>query len=147
MLIDQLTNSGSMPSLELTMRFAAQRQRLTAHNIANIDTPNFIQRDVSPAAFQRTLDRAVRERREATGGMHGELPWRETRELRRDGAGELRLSATDPGEGVLFHDRNNRDLERLMQSLAESTEVFRVASDLYRAQRSVVMSAIAERVY
>jgi flagellar basal-body rod protein FlgB len=146
MVIDQLTNAGAMPSLELTMRFAAQRQRLIAHNIANLDTPNFIQKDVSPDGFQRMLDRAVRERRERTGGMHGELEWSETRELRRDGRSGITLSPDTPGGGVLFHDRNNRDLERLMQSLTETTSAFRVASDLYRSQRGMIHGAIAERV-
>lgn len=146
MLIEQLTSAGAMPSLELTMRFAAQRQRLAAHNIANIDTPRFIQRDISPQGFQRMLDRAVRDRRERTGGMHGELRWRETRELRRDDLAGLVISPDAPAGGVLFHDRNNRDLERLMQSLAESTTAFRVASDLYRTQRGMLHGAIAERV-
>ena len=145
MLIDQLTNSGAMPSLELTMRFAAQRQRLTAHNIANLDTPNFIQRDVSPGEFQRVLDDAVRSRRRRTGGMHGELGWGESRELRRDGRG-LVISPRTPSGGVLFHDRNNRDLEHLMQALTESMTAFRVASDLYRSQRGMLHGAIAERV-
>jgi flagellar basal-body rod protein FlgB len=145
MLIDQLTNAGALPSLELTMRFAAQRQRLTAHNIANLDTPNFIQRDASPAAFQRVLDDAVTSRRRRTGGMHGDLDWRETRELRRETRGLVVSPATASG-GVLFHDRNNRDLERLMQALTESTTAFRVASDLYRSQRGMLHGAIAERV-
>ena len=147
MFIDQLTNAGALPTLELTMRFAAQRQRLLAHNIANIDTPNLIQKDVSVAGFQRMLDKAIRERRAETGGMHGELPWRETRELQRRGSGgELVIQPDSSGGGVLFHDRNNRDTERLMQSLTESTAAFRVASDLYRAQVGLLNVAISERV-
>jgi flagellar basal-body rod protein FlgB len=146
MLIDQLTNAGAMPSLELTMRFAAQRQRLIAHNVANLDTPNFVQKDVSPREFQKMLDRAVRDRRQRTGGMHGGLDWDETGELRRDGAGGLVITPETPVGGVLFHDRNNRDLERLMQALAETTSAFRVASDLYRSQRGMIHGAIAERV-
>ncbi|MBK7405784.1 MAG: hypothetical protein IPJ41_14480 [Phycisphaerales bacterium] len=147
MLIDQLSNSGALPSLELTMRFAAQRQRLIAHDIANVDTPNFIPKDVSVAGFQRMLDRAIRDRRAATGGMHGELAWEPTRELRRrEGTGELAIHPETTGNGVLFHDRNNRDTERLMQSLAETTAAFRVASDLYRAHVGLLHTAISERV-
>ena len=145
-LIDQLNNAGSMPALEMTMRFAAQRQRLIAHNIANIDTPNFIQKDVSVGGFQKTLDRAIRQRRQRTGGMHGDLEWSETRELKRGGDGELTLSPQTPGDGVLFHDRNNRDIERLMQALAETTTAFKAASELYRNQRNIIDMAIAQRV-
>ncbi len=145
-LIDQLTNAGAMPVLEMTMRFAAQRQRLAAHNIANLDTPNFIQKDVSVEGFRAMLDDAVRERRTRTGGMHGELEWDETSELARSSRGELVLRPETPSGGVLFHDRNNRNLERLMQTLAESTAAFRTASDLYRSQSMILQMAISQRV-
>jgi hypothetical protein len=78
--------------------------------------------------------------------MHGELAWRETPELRRAEDGGLAISPRTPGGGVLFHDRNNRDIEGLMQTLAESTAVFRVASDLYRSHRGMLHTAISERV-
>lgn len=145
-LINQLTNAGALPALELTMRFAAQRQRLAAHNIANLDTPNFIQKDVSVEGFRATLDDAVRERRLRTGGMHGPLEWKESSELERSSRGELQLRPEHNNGGVLFHDRNNRNLERLMQTLAESTAAFRTATDLYRSQSLIIQMAISERV-
>lgn len=146
MFIDQLTNAGSMPAMEMTMRFAAQRQRLIAHNIANLDTPNFIQRDVSVGGFQNMLDKAVRERRTRTGGMRGELAWRETAEFKRGRDGQLRLTPDTPGGGVLFHDRNNRDVERLMQALSETTSAFRTAAELHRSQKMLLDMAITQRV-
>lgn len=145
-LIDQLTNAGALPALEMTMRFAAQRQRLTAHNIANIDTPNFVQRDVSVEGFKAVLRDAVEERRVRTGGMHGRLEWQPTGEIERTEQGDMKLVAGTPVGGVMFHDRNNRDLERLMQTLAESTAAFRTASDLYRSQTMILQMAVSERV-
>jgi flagellar basal body rod protein FlgB len=47
---------------------------------------------------------------------------------------------------VLFHDRNNRDLERLMQGLAENTTTYRVAADLLRSRYDVLRTAISQRV-
>lgn len=146
-VINQLTNAGALPALEMTMRFAAQRQRLAAHNIANIETPNFIQKDVSVAGFQSMLDEAVRERRGRTGGMHGPLDWKETSEIRAAESGRMTIvPSSSAGNGVLTHDRNNRDLERLMQTLAESTGAFRTAADLYRSQSMILQMAISERV-
>jgi hypothetical protein len=58
----------------------------------------------------------------------------------------MRLKTDTPSGGVLFQDRNNRDLERLMQDVAENSAAFRVASDLYRQQAGMVRSAMAERV-
>ena len=146
-MINQLTNAGALPALEMTMRFDAQRQRLAAHNIANIETPNFIQKDVSVEGFQAMLDEAVRERRGRTGGMHGALAWEETNEIRATESGRMTIvPSSSAGSGVLTHDRNNRDLERLMQTLAESTSAFRTAADLYRSQSMILQMAISERV-
>ena len=47
MLIDHLLNADALPSLERTVQFAARRQELIAHNIANLSTPNFQPLDVS----------------------------------------------------------------------------------------------------
>jgi flagellar basal-body rod protein FlgB len=146
MIIQDLATSGSLPTLELMMRFAGQRQAILAHNIANIDTPGFRHLDVSPRAFQATLRDAIDERRRQTGGEHGELRWSESRELARGRGGELTLVPRTPSAGVLYHDRNNRDLERLMQDLTENTAAFRVASDLMRSKVSSLRDALAERV-
>jgi len=146
MLIDQVTNAGAMPSLEMTMRFAAQRQNLIAHNIANIETPDFRPLDASPRGFQKMLSEAVDARRSSTGGAHGRLNWRETAELKRAPDGGLSLRPTTSSRNILFHDRNNRDLERLMQDLAENTQVFRTASELMRTQVNQLQRAISERV-
>ncbi len=144
MLIDGLTNAGAMPSLELTMRFAAQRQRLVAHNIANMDTPGFTHKDVSTTNFQKTLSEAIDARRAKTGGRFGELEWSPTRELRK-GAHGLRINPDTSMGGVLTYDMNNRDLERTLQDLAETAGVFRTASSLYASQRNLLRSAISER--
>lgn len=146
MKLEGLSQAGAMPALEMTMRFAAQRQRLIAHNIANLDTPNFIQKDVSVSGFQATLDSAIRERRERTGGMKGSFDWQETEELRRGRDGGLHLTPTTTGDGVLFHDRNNRNVERLMQSLVETTGAFRTAAALHRSQKMLIDMAITQRV-
>lgn len=146
MFLDDVLSSGAMPTLEATMRFAARRQALIAHNIANLDTPNFIQMDASPAEFQNLLREAVDERRKRTGGQHGDLRWRESDQITRDENGDLTLAPGTPSGNILFHDRNNRDLERLMQAQAENVAVFRVASDLLRSRYQLIQGAIAERV-
>ena len=146
MLIDQVTNAGALPALELVLRFAGQRQRLLAHNVANLSTPDFRPQDASVAGFQSMLRDAIDARRNKSGGMHGELDWRPTREFEAGPRGDLTLVPRTPVGGVLGQDRNNRDLERLMQQVAENTAAFRVASDLMRQQVSMARSAMAERV-
>jgi len=144
-MIKDLASSGAIPALELTMRFAGARQRIIAHNIANLDTPNFQPKDVSPRDFQEMLGEAIDARRSNNGGAAGDLEWRETRQVQRSPDGGLTLEPLADAPGVLFHDRNNRDLERLMQSMVENAGMFRVASDLLRQRYSMLRAAISER--
>ncbi len=134
MLIGDVTNAGSLPVLSAAISMAGQRQRLLAHNIANIDTPDFRPVDVDVQGFRGELARAVRARRARTGGEHGPLA----------GTPEVRTRTSD--RQVLYHDRNNRDVERLMQNLAENTLAFRMTTDLIRRQNDLLRSAISQRV-
>ncbi|MEZ6243766.1 MAG: flagellar basal body rod protein FlgB [Phycisphaerales bacterium] len=144
-MIKDLANAGAIPALELTMRFAGARQKVIAHNIANIDTPNFQPKDVSPQHFQEMLGDAIEARRAENGGASGDLDWRETRQIRHTDDGGLTLDPLTDSPNVLFHDRNDRDLERLMQSMVENAGMYRVASDLLRQRYSMLRAAIAER--
>lgn len=144
MEITGVTNSGALPALAQLMRFSAQRQRLLAHNIANATTPNFQPIDVDPREFQRALGQAVDERRAQTGGMKGQLSLPRGAPVKPDEAMGWRLDPKAANHGVLFHDRNNRDLERMMQDLAENAGVFRAATELMRSQGEAMARAMRE---
>lgn len=146
MRIDDLANADALPTLSAMLRFAGQRHRLIAHNIANISTPDFRPKDVSIKDFQRELGSAIDKRRQSFGGTRGELNIRQTRELRRDARGDLKLVPREAGRNVLFHDRNNRDLERLMQDLVENASAHRFAADMIRSRFDLLRTAISERV-
>ncbi len=139
-----ITTSGAIPALEMTVRFAAQRQALIAGNIANLSTPDHRTQDVSVEGFRAVLAQAVQARRSSRAPA-AELPWRETAELKRSESGDLVLHPATPSHGILFHDRNNRDLERLMQAQAENALTFRVATELLRGRFEQLRAAIAER--
>ncbi|MBL0927997.1 MAG: hypothetical protein IBJ11_10160 [Phycisphaerales bacterium] len=144
MIIDQVTNIDAGPALRAMIQFAGQRQRLIAHNIANISTPGFRPVDVDPKEFQRALGEAIDRRRERFGGMRGELEIRNA-QIQYDPAQGLRLRPKVRGDNVMFHDRNDRDLERLMQANAENAAAYRLAVDLLRNRTDQVMAAIRER--
>ncbi len=146
MFISELATADAIPALEATVRFASARQKMLAHNIANIDTPDFIQRDVSPAEFQQVLGRAIDERRERWGGHRGELGFSSTRAIRADDHDGFRLEPVEPRKGLLFHDRNNRDLERLMQDSVENVGAHRVATELLKSRYDQLRTAISGRI-
>jgi|CXWL01.1.fsa_nt_gi flagellar basal-body rod protein FlgB len=143
-LIAGLTDWGAMPTLEATIRFAGQRHRLVAHNIANISTPGFIQLDSPPDEFQRELGRALDDRR-GEGGQ-GPLRFDPSDGLETDEKGDLRIVPSRPYGNILFHDQNNRDIERLMQDQSENLMVYRAAIDLLRSRAEMMRSALAGRV-
>lgn len=144
--LSELSTAGSLPALEMAMRFAGQRQRVLAHNVANLETPDFRPWDVDPTRFQQVLSEAVGRRRGETGGSHGRLALRHDRQIEQGPGGGLTLRPATSSGNILFHDRNNRDLERTMQDLVENATMYRVASELLRNRVSVLRSAISERV-
>lgn len=145
MFIGDLVNSDAMPSLEATLRFAGARQRILAHNIANWTTPDFRPMDVSPINFQKQLSKAIDQRREETGGQSGELRLDADREVAIGEDGKMELSPRTAGSGILAQDRNNTDLERLMQDQAENIAVFRIATEFLRNRMQQIRDAIGGR--
>ncbi len=145
-MLGELTNSGAIPALEAMMRFAGARQRVIAGNIANFSTPNYRMRDLSVSGFQAALREAVHARRQKGGGAEGELDISSTDEVTPGPQGTLRFNPSTPDRGYLFHDRNNRDLERAAQDLVENATAYRISADLLRSRYEVLRSAISERV-
>lgn len=144
-MIKDLNTAGAMPALEKMFLFSGQRQRLIAQNIANIDTPNYQGVDVDPRAFQNSLHQAIEHRRDRNGGASGELDISNANEVKMSG-GRMQLMPSTPIEGVLFQDRNQRDLESLMQDMIENATMFRVAGDLMRKNKALILGAISQRV-
>jgi flagellar basal-body rod protein FlgB len=144
-LIGELANSGAIPTLELMTRFAGARQRIIAHNIANLETPDFRPLDVSPAAFQDALGKAVDARRKGSGDA-APLPFCGTDQVKVARDGTMMLTPGTPSGNILFHDRNNSDLEGLMAQQAENVGVYRTSIELLRSRYGIVQAAISERV-
>jgi flagellar basal-body rod protein FlgB len=144
-MIDGVTNADAIPVLERMMQFAGRRHRLLTHNIANLDTPGFRPVDVSVDAFQAQLGKAVDERRDEHGNRGGRLAVDNSREITFDRNG-LSLHPSPAGENILFHDQNDRDAERIMQSLVENFMTFRTAADLLKSRLDIINTAIRERI-
>lgn len=101
--------------------------------------------DVSVDAFRAQLRSAVETRREQRPNGSGPLPVDSTDEVTfsKDG---VRLEPAPIGDNILFHDRNDRDLERTMQDLTENFMVYRQAMDLLRNRYQLLNQAIRERL-
>ncbi|MEM1109899.1 MAG: flagellar basal body rod protein FlgB [Planctomycetota bacterium] len=144
-MIEGLFNSGAMPVLERMVQFTGQRQALIAHNIANISTPFFRPKDLSVEKFQKQLRRAVEDRRAGETPRKGELRLSDTREFRFH-ADRLEATPEPLDENIFFHDRNNRDLERIMQDMVENSMAHTASIEMLKSEFDLLKMAIRERI-
>jgi flagellar basal-body rod protein FlgB len=131
MFVDRMLNGGNAPLLEQVVQFAAARHKLIAENIANVDTPGYRQKDLSVSGFEGMLRTRV-DRRNAGGGP-----------VRFD---DIRSEVENPERGILFHDGNNRSMERLVSDLAKNAMMHNLAIELLRKQYMGLETALKERV-
>ena len=143
-MIDGVTNTEGLSVLERLVQFSGQRHRLIVNNIANFDTPGYRPLDVSVQDFRTQLGEAIDERR-ASARRGGSLKIEDSAQIEFR-AGSMTLHPTPIGDNILFHDGNDRDLDRTMQDLVENFLTFRMATELMRSRYDILRSAIAERV-
>ena len=146
MSIQGLTDGGAIPALEAMARFSAARQRLIADNVANLDTPGYQPLDADPKAFQAQIGRAIDARRaDPVAAGSGPLTLQNRGPMRQLSGGEVVLDAAALNENLMFHDKNDRNLERIMQDVAENLLAFRAATELMRNRFRTIDLAIRER--
>ncbi len=143
-MIDGVTNSDGLAVLERLVQFAGQRHRLIVNNIANFDTPGYRPTDVSVTEFQQHLGEAIDQNRRS-GRSDRALELKNTDQVEFS-PGSITLHPTPVGRNILFHDGNDRDLDRTMQDLVENFLTFRMATELLRNRLDLVNTVIAERI-
>ncbi|NJL31574.1 MAG: hypothetical protein HC898_08055 [Phycisphaerales bacterium] len=144
-MIEGLTTSGAMPVLQRLVQFTQARHQVLVNNIANLSTPYFKPHDLSVDSFQATLREAIEQRRRTPNSTGSSLNMDDNREMRFTSGG-IEVNPDYANNNILFHDQNNRDLERLMQNLAENTIVHRTSMELLRSEVITLQTAIRERV-
>jgi flagellar basal-body rod protein FlgB len=132
MFITRLLNQGNAPLLERTLEFTAARHRLIAENVVNVDTPGYVQKDLSPERFHAMLRDRVDARRSAPPGATT--------------FDDVRAELEHPERGILFHDGNNRSMEQLMSDQARNALLHNLAVELLRKQYASLENALKERI-
>ena len=72
-MIAGMFDNGAMPVLERVVQFTQARHRVLTDNIANLSTPYFKPRELSPESFQATLRDAIDQRRTRANPIAGPL--------------------------------------------------------------------------
>ncbi|MGB0768697.1 MAG: flagellar basal body rod protein FlgB [Phycisphaeraceae bacterium] len=144
-MIKGMFSYGSMPVLERMVQFTGARQELIANNIANLSTPFYKPTDLDPTQFQKQLRNALDERSRKPNAMRRDLELSDSNQVRVRGGG-MRFRPAEKNENILFHDHNNRDVERTMQDLVENALAHRTSVELLKSQFDLLRTAIRERV-
>jgi len=151
-MLSSLFNSSTVPVLEQVVNFTQARHGVLAGNIANLDTPGYKTRDISPAQFQKRLKEAIQHRREAaqspTYAINSPFFNRTSAHLAgrsavtgHDGMNEVRESA----KSILYHDDSNVSIEQQVAEISKNQAQHNLAVSLMTAQFRLLRAAITER--
>lgn len=132
MFLDRLISDTSAPLLEKMLQFTSERQKLIAQNMANIDTPGYVQQDLDEAKFQSLLRDRVESQRSRPGQPAD--------------FGDISSELTNPTAGILFHDGNNRSIEQLSAEGAKNEAIHNTVVELLRKQYQQLAMALSEKV-
>ena len=150
-----LFDSSTIPVLEQVVNFTQARHGVLASNIANIDTPGYRTRDLSPELFQTALKKALQARDQPPARTYpydnhlAGLP-------RTLGRVEEALGSEVPGQdgmakvkdsmkSILFHDNSDVSIEQQVTELTKNQFQHNLAISIMTSQFRLLRAAITER--
>jgi len=144
-MLSSLFDSSTIPVLEQVVNFTQARHGVLAGNIANLDTPGYKTRDISPEEFQSRLKEAVEAKRQAklspTYEINARLAGRDTA-TGHDGMGKVREAT----KSILFHDNSDVGIEQQVAEITKNQALHNLALSIMTAQFRLLRVAITERV-
>ncbi len=145
MIFKNLINRGAMPVLEQVMNFTEARHEVLTNNISNLDTVGYKMRDLDVKGFYATLDNAINRRDKR--GVGAPLDMKSSRNFSWDRQGGLSAREVPAKDSnILFHDRNNRSVEKQMSLMAKNAMMHNVATELLRQQYGQLKQAISGKL-
>lgn len=134
-MLTGLWSDSSFLALHKGLDAAAERQRVAAHNLANVNTPNFKRSEVS---FEERLQSSL------AGG--GRLPLAAThpRHISQPAFSEVRHQVRRDNSTTMRTDGNNVDIDREMASLAANQLKYSAMTQLVNEKYGLLRYVIHE---
>ena len=137
-MLANLFNSTTIPALGEVVNFAQARHTVLAGNIANVNTPGYRLRDLSPTEFQQRLKEALAQsqqtNRPISPGLASSQPGDPLRQVRAS------------LENIVYHDDTNVDLEKQVAEMTKNQLLHNFALTVMTDQFQLLQTAISERV-
>jgi flagellar basal-body rod protein FlgB len=146
-LLSSIFQSSTIPVLEQVVNFTEARHGVLAGNIANLDTPGYKTRDLSPTQFQKQLKEAIEVRQEpirtydTDGSASGA-----TAQRRADRNMKAFRKVEDSMKSILRHDEGDVSMEQQINEMVKNQQQHNLAINIMSAQFRLLRAAITERV-
>lgn len=142
-MFTSMFDSSTVPVLEQVVSFTQARHGVLAGNLANLDTPGYKTRDLSPDLFRERLGDAVEARRERQSGIQraGGYPHAAKSNLQHSEFAKVH----DAKKSILYHDQSDVSLETQVTEIAKNQAQHNMALSLMTAQFRLLRAAITER--
>lgn len=136
-MINNMFSATTIPVLEQVVNFAQTRHGILAGNIANLDTPGYRARDLSPEMFESRLKQALEDRDQQS------IPISESQIVpsSRDPVAQVGKSLED----ILYHDDSTGSLEKQVAAVSENQIQHNLALQILSSQFRLLQAAITER--
>jgi flagellar basal-body rod protein FlgB len=149
-MLSSLFQSSSIPVLEQVVRFTEARHGVLAGNVANLDTPGYKTRDLSPALFEKSLQEAIEAGRQPATPNYDYDPFSSSPTQSRRNTNERQLAAfrkvEDSMKSVLRHDEGDVSMEQQINAIVKNHQQHNLAVNIMSAQFRLLKAAISERV-
>lgn len=137
MIASSLFDSTSVPVLEQVVNFTQRRHDILAGNIANLDTPGYRVRDLSPERFQARLKSAIDEQ----ASRHSSHSFSGVATSHGNPIDEV----DDNFQRMLYHDDSNVALEEQVREIGKNQTQHNTAIAVMVSQFRLLQAAITER--
>lgn len=136
-MMNNMFGATTIPVLEQVVNFAQTRHGILAGNIANLDTPGYRARDLSPEMFESRLKQAIDDRELQS------VPVSENQIVpsSRDPLAQLGSSLED----ILYHDDSTGSLEKQVAAVSKNQIQHNLALTILSSQFRLLQAAITER--
>ncbi|MAT72608.1 MAG: flagellar basal-body rod protein FlgB [Planctomycetaceae bacterium] len=154
-MLDTLFQSSTLPLLEQVVSFTQARHGVLAGNLANVDTPGYVARDLSPEAFQERLKTALAESKQRGPNRAQQNPYLEHQS---PGVTEFQPARTamqrakhpyegvrDSMKGMLRHDDNDISIEHQVAEISKNHAQHNMALTVMNSQFRLLKMIISER--
>ena len=148
-MLSSMFNSSTIPILEQVVNFTESRHGVLAGNVANLDTPGYKTRDLSPALFQERLKEAIDTRNQPVAPYDSRsfgltsadgAQQREAKQMAAFG------KVKDSMKSILRHDGDDVSMEQQVNEIMKNQQQHNLAINIMSAQFRLLRTAITERV-